>query len=251
MTTTGLGALIVIPARYSSTRFPGKALVDLAGKPMIVRTWERVVGDVDPDRAIVATDDDRIVAACREHGIERVEKTSTACITGTDRVAEVAERYPDVRAWVNVQGDEPLLPSGVIDAVLCGLHSAVDATCAMTRATTDEEKHSLTIPRIVTDLAGRALYMTRRSVPYSRYVDEDERIFRQVCVYAFWRKALLKFGAAERGPLERRESVELLRIMEHGGRLGMIEVPEGGISIDVPEDVPKVLAAGCQRGIWK
>ena len=123
-----IGATCVIPARYEWTRLPGKPLIDFGGKPMIVRTYERACRFFTPGRVIVATDDSRIVAACRAHGVQQVELTDPNCRTGTDRVAEVAARHPEVNVWVNVQGDEPLLPDGVIIPVLNSLSADVAAT---------------------------------------------------------------------------------------------------------------------------
>ncbi len=234
------GATCVIPARYGSTRLPGKPLLDLFGKPMIVRTWERVRADLPADQIIVATDDERIADACRNYGPERirVEMTSSKCRTGTDRVAEVAARYPDVNVWINVQGDEPLLPPGVITAVTNALSSVPAAVNGMARITQPEQARDDTIPKVVCNAQGNALYLSRQPIPHHRdWGGLHEKYWKQVCVYAFWAETLKCFAKLEPGPLERHESIEILRLIEHGLSVRMVEVDGSGLSIDVADDL--------------
>lgn len=232
------GVTCVIPTRYESSRLPGKPLLDLFGKPMIVRTWERVCRDLPADNVIIATDDERIATVCREHGIERIEMTSIECRTGTDRVAEVASRHPDVNVWMNVQGDEPLLPSGVIERVAGGLINGVAAANGMAEITRQEEIADETIPKVVCNSQGNALYLSRQPIPHHRdWGNYHQRYRKQVCVYAFWPEALKRFAKLEPGPLEQHESIEILRLIEHGLSVRMIEVDGSGISIDVAADV--------------
>jgi len=233
-----IGATCVIPARYESTRLPGKPLIDFGGKPMIVRTYERACRFFTPDRVIVATDDNRIAAACRAHGVQQVELTDPNCRTGTDRVAEVAARHPEVNVWVNVQGDEPLLPDGVIIPVLNSLCADVAATNGRAVITNSEHVTSNTIPKVVSTTTGTALYLSRCPIP------TNGKHYRQVCVYAFWKRTLARFAAMETGPLEEAESIEILRLIEHGLKVQMVDVPGEGLSVDVPADVAAVKQSG-------
>ena len=241
-----VGAKCVIPARYESTRLPGKPLIDFGGKPMIVRTYERACRQFAPRDIIIATDDWRIVAACRKHGIDQVEITSRACRTGTDRVAEVARRYPGVNVWVNIQGDEPLLPDGIVTPLLNGLSSAVVATNGMALITDLQDVVSDTIPKVVVNNSGHAMYLSRRAIPWQPDRVDTHCYYRQVCVYAFWKQTLARFAELETGPCERAERIEILRLVEHGYKVGMVKVPGEGISVDVPADVERVK----QQGEW-
>lgn len=232
---------VVIPARWESSRLPGKPMIDLCGKPMIVRSWECVCRDVPAERVIVATDDDRIEAACREHGIVNIERTSTECRTGTDRVAEVAIRYPDRRKWVVAMGDNPLLPSGVIQPIVDGLvdgTAAVIGRCWMSRV----ESLSPTTHKLVVDANGWYMYSSRSPIPY-RW---GERFMEQVNVYAMWADTLAQFATFTTGQNERAETLEILRLAEHGVRVRTVEVPNAGPHLDVPGDIDTVRRAlGC------
>ena len=243
-TPKAIGAKCVIPARYNSTRLPGKPLIDFGGKPMIVRTYERACRQFAPEDIIIATDDKRIVAACREHGIEQVEMTDTACRTGTDRVAEVARRHPEVNVWVNIQGDEPLLPDGTVIPLLNKLGSAVAATNGFALITDPQEITSETIPKVVIGGNGHALYLSRQAIPWHSGWMEAPQHHRQVCVYAFWARTLARFAELNTGPYEELEKIEILRLIEHGYKVGMVQVPGDGISVDIPRDIERVRKKG-------
>jgi 3-deoxy-manno-octulosonate cytidylyltransferase (CMP-KDO synthetase) len=211
---------------------------------MIVRTYERACRQFAPEDIIIATDDKRIETACREHGIEQVEMTDPDCRTGTDRVAEVAARYPDVDVWVNIQGDEPLLPDGIVTPLLNKLSSAVAATNGMALIADPEDIASDTIPKVVVGCHGLALYLSRRAIPWHPGWFDAPQYYRQVCVYAFWRKTLARFAELETGPCEALEKIELLRLVEHGYKVGMVHVPGDGISVDIPRDIERVRRKG-------
>jgi 3-deoxy-manno-octulosonate cytidylyltransferase (CMP-KDO synthetase) len=225
---------------------------------MIVRTHERACRYFAPRDVIIATDDDRIVAACRDHGITQVEMTDASCRTGTDRVAQVAARYPGVDVWVNIQGDEPLLPDGVITPLLNKLTAGVAATNGQAAITEPADVVSDTIPKVVAGSDGNALYMSRAPIPWHNKTERSRNRFgrfdrrdavsrpryRQVCVYAFWAKSLARFAELETGPCEQCESIEILRLIEHGYKVRMVTVPGDGISVDVPADIARVRTAG-------
>lgn len=240
------GAKCVIPVRYASTRLPGKPLIDLGGKPMIVRTYERAIRSFAPRDVIVATDDERIVAACKAHGIEQIEMTNAGCRTGTDRVAEVAARHPKVNVWVNIQGDEPLLPDGVVEPMVSKLVSGIAATNGRALIANPDDIASDTIPKVVSGVDENALYLSRQPIPWHRKWVQAPQYYRQVCVYAFWAPTLKWFAKLEPGPCEQRENIEILRLVEHGFKVRMVTVPGDGISVDVPADVD----AAREQGRW-
>lgn len=236
--------MCVIPARYGSTRLPGKPLVDLGGKPMVVRSWERVRADLPAEQIIVATDDERVANVCRDYGPDRirVEMTSPDCRTGTDRVAEVAERFgfPDVDGWVWVvaMGDNPLLPSGVIQRVVDAIRVTPPPNAVIGRARVHQnDVCDETVQKMVIDSDGNEMFASRRPIPYA---PRDRGIYwKQVNVYAMWLSTLRKFAELPMGENEKRETLEILRLIEHGYKVQTVEVEGDGGSIDVPADVTR------------
>lgn len=233
---------VVIPARYASTRLPGKPLVDLAGKPMIVRSWERVCLDVPAERVIVATDDQRIVQACGDHGIERVEMTSEDCRTGTDRVAEVAARHPECKLWVVAMGDAPFLSQGVIAPIVEGIEDErrefpYAATIGRTRIKCCRDIRDETTQKMVVDASGFEMFASRRPIPFAP--DDVGIYWDQVNVYAMWAETLATFASLPTGENEARETLEILRLIEHGYRVMTVEVDDVGFHVDVPADVAR------------
>lgn len=231
-------AIVIIPARWASSRFPGKPLADLEGTSVLRRCYEQVLKVVPPSRIIVATDDDRIAEECRRYDM-KYEMTSSHCLTGTDRVAEVARRYP--AAWyVNVQGDEPFLdPQGLL-SMLSAINS-VTSDVAVINAYADlnheTDFRSTSVPKVVVDLSGRLLYISRASIPTTKAL-EYLTASRQIGMYAFRDTALLLFSEQQsKTPLESIEDIEILRFLELGVKVQMIQVPPGGIAIDTPEDL--------------
>ena len=234
--------LAVIPARYASTRFPGKPLAPIAGVPMVVRVWRQASQAQSVDRAIVATDDERIASVCRDNGID-VEMTAGSHETGTDRLGEVASRR-EAAIYVNVQGDEPLINPASIDKVVQTLQrvrgSGIDvSTCYLANSTLEQQRAS-SVVHLVPNLDGCVMAFTRLPVPLEHAEHAPHPI--HVGIFAFTAEALVQFQAWERGPVERAESVELIRVLEHGKRIACVPVPPGSIGVDVPEDVARVEA---------
>lgn len=239
---------IIIPARYESSRLPGKPLIDLAGVPMVVRTWRQCAKAVEASSIFVATDDDRIQAVCRASGIQSI-MTSSDCLTGTDRVAECAQQV-DADVFINVQGDEPVFNpddlSKLIEAARQNQGEVLNGVCEIHD---EADFRSSSIPKVVMRPDGRLLYMSRASIPSTKgqgYV----KAWRQVCAYAFPRRALEAFITLKsKTPLEQIEDIEILRFLELGFEVRMIALSEDSIAVDLPEDINRALAAIRERGL--
>jgi 3-deoxy-manno-octulosonate cytidylyltransferase (CMP-KDO synthetase) len=232
--------LIVIPARYQSSRLPGKPLIDLKGKSMILRTYEKCLEVVPKDKIFVATDDERIYDHCISNAMN-VLMTSSECLTGTDRVAEVAKIIP-AEYYINVQGDEPLFnPDDILKVVSClkdNNGKIINGYCSINNK---EDFFSTSIPKVVFRPDGRLLYMSRSPIPGNK---NGEFILgnRQVCVYAFPKNALEQFSSQPtKTPLENEEDIEIIRFLELGYEIFMIELSDDSIAVDNPNDVEKVL----------
>lgn len=233
---------VVIPARFQSSRFPGKPLIDLCGKPMIQHVWERCCKAVGLEKVYVATDSNEIESVVVGFG-GSVIRTSSQCLTGTDRLAEANETL-DCDFIINVQGDEPLICpddiNTVLQAFLAGDGSVVNAMCDITD---EREFTSTTVPKVVCDKSGKLLYMSRAGIPLTK---EGAFTFaqKQVCIYAF-SKAHLRFFLAnqKKTPLESVEDIEILRFLESDYNVKMIKVDSGSMAIDIPEDVERVVQA--------
>jgi len=232
--------LVVIPARWKSKRFPGKPIVPLLGIPMIVRVWRQVMGASLVERCVLATDDDRIAKVARENDME-VIMTSDKCRTGTDRVAEIAEKV-DADIYVNVQGDEPLVEPADIDRIIMGhkrfLERDVEVTNAYVREDTlqfeDKSVHAF-LTKTVDDLV---MGLSRHPIPY--FFKSEVIRNAHLGMYAFSRKALKKFSMLEQGPIEKAESIEMLRYSEHSIPMGCVCLKSGSKTVDYPEDVKEV-----------
>ena len=242
---------VVIPARYASTRLPGKPLADIAGKPMVVRVAE-AARKAAPDGIWVATDDERIVDAVAAHGYQAL-MTSAAHASGTDRIAEVAQRlaWHDDEIVVNVQGDEPLIDPGLIAAVAAAL--AADPQAAMATAahpiTDAAEFFNPNVVKVVTAASGRALYFSRAPIPWHRDGLAATREVlpaallarRHVGIYAYRVAFLKRYGQLAPAPLEQWESLEQLRALWHGFHILVIEcahAPAPGV--DTTEDLERI-----------
>jgi len=224
----------VIPARYASSRFPGKPLADIGGRPMIEHVYRRAADARGVDAVVVATDDRRIVDAVEAFGgIARM--TGAEHRTGTDRVAEVAAEL-SCAIVVNVQGDEPLLDPAMITAVVEPLRD--DASVQMTtarRALTDpEDLRNPHVVKVVADARGDALYFSRAPIPFG-----SGAAFVHVGLYAFRREFLLRFAALPQTPLELAESLEQLRALEHGFPIRTVVTEHHSIGVDTPDDLER------------
>ena len=231
--------LCIIPARYASTRLPGKPLRDIAGKPMIVRVYERAMGARLVQDVVVATDDERIRAAVEAHG-GRAVMTRADHATGTDRLAEVAARMTDCDLIINVQGDEPLIEPAVIDALVAPFQADKQLSMATVKTEMRDaaEMENPNNVKVVTDADGNALYFSRARIPYAR--SPGAKVYKHIGIYAYRRDFLLAYARMAQTPLERSESLEQLRALENGYRIRVIETDAVFIGVDTEEDLAAV-----------
>ena len=232
--------LCVIPARYASTRLPGKPLKDIAGKPMICRVYERALKAQSMSEVLVATDDERILAVVKEHG-GKAMLTAKNHPTGTDRLAEVAAAYPDVDVIVNVQGDEPLIEPKLIDelAAVFTEDENLQMATVMTPMVSEEEKNNPNNVKVITDRNGYALYFSRSLIPYPRN-DEGVPVYKHIGIYAYRRDFLLKYAKMAPTPLESTESLEQLRALENGYKIKVVKTDYRFVGVDTAEDLALV-----------
>lgn len=232
--------LCVIPARYASTRLPGKPLADIAGKPMIQRVYEQALGAKRPDDLLVATDHQAVYDAVTAFG-GQVMLTSPEHPTGTDRLAEVAVNRPEAEIIINIQGDEPLIEPAVIDQLAEAFDTDPDLRMAtLMTELTESEYQVASVVKVVTDLAGFALYFSRSLIPYPRTQPEAMRWYKHIGVYAYRRDFLLTYAALPPTPLEQTESLEQLRALEHGYRIKVLKTNHRFIGVDTLEDLERV-----------
>jgi 3-deoxy-manno-octulosonate cytidylyltransferase (CMP-KDO synthetase) len=234
----------IIPARYASTRFPGKALAVIAGKPLIQHVVEQCEKAKSLSEVIVATDDTRIWEVAQNFC--RVEMTVPEHPSGSDRIAEVAARCA-CDAVVNIQGDEPLIDPTVIDAVAAAL-AREEMSTAATRIKDAAEYDNANVVKVVVNAAGRALYFSRRTIPYlreaaSRPVSEQLAAFpflKHLGIYGYRRETLLRLVKFPVSPLENAEKLEQLRALENGIQIAVVKVDYDSVGVDMPEDVKRV-----------
>ncbi|MEG0797161.1 MAG: 3-deoxy-manno-octulosonate cytidylyltransferase [Acidaminococcaceae bacterium] len=242
--------LCVIPARYASTRLPGKPLALINGKPMIQHVYERATQAVLPEAVIVATDSELVQEAVEAFG-GQVMMTSPDHPSGTDRLAEVALNYHDVDVIVNVQGDEPMIPPEVIDRLAQAFVEDPELNMATLKTLMPEaDYNNPNAVKVVTDQNGYALYFSRSLLPYPRKKTADFKVYKHVGIYAYRRNFLLRYAAFEPTPLEQIEGLEQLRVLENGYKIKVLESKFQGIGIDTPEDllaVNKLLAAAADK----
>ena len=238
-----LTVLAVIPARYASTRLPAKPLVELAGKPMVQHVYERARKAKLVSRVVVATDDERIVAAVRAFGGEAL-MTRADHRSGTERMAEVASHIP-AEIYVNVQGDEPLIEPAAIDTAIEAMNDdsvRVATLCVPIRRA--EDIRNPNVVKVVADFEGNALYFSRAPIPWVRDLADAEagtlRHFKHLGIYVFRRDALLEFPTLPPGELEHIEKLEQLRLLENGIPIRVVETEYDSVSVDTPEDVTRV-----------
>lgn len=228
----------VIPARYQSSRFPGKPLADICGKPMIWWVYQQCKKVTEFSEIIVATDDERIMSACVDYGM-RVILTSPDHKTGTDRLGEVADKI-DADFYVNIQGDEPLIEPAVIQSVIRYKeeHPNAEIINTMTGLRDDDDVKSNTIVKVVAsdDLL---IYLSRASVPFSKE-GKDVYYKKHLGLYGLSKSALQYFSNRERGIVEKIEDIEMLRFLEGDRQVRIIEVTSSTIGVDTPEDIKKV-----------
>ena len=232
--------LVVIPSRMESTRLPRKPLIDIAGKSLIQRTCEQVAKAIPIENFLVATNHDEILNHVRNLGYN-AELTSNDCLTGTDRVAEIASRY-SYDHYINVQGDEPLInPDDILKIVSSIRKFPDDVLNGYAIIDKSEDYYSNTIPKVVFRPDKRLLYMSRANIPGNKG-NSFEKSWKQVCIYAFPKQLLEEFKNKQtKTTLEKLEDIEILRFLEMGFEVRMIELSTNSIAVDVPEDINKVL----------
>ena len=231
--------LAVIPARYHSTRFPGKPLARLAGKPMIQHVWERCGKASEIQRIIVATDHDEILKACRDFGAEAV-MTPEELPSGTDRVAFVARTIEDCDGVLNIQGDEPGISPATINAVAkLLLQNKVTIASAVVPMSDDEDVADPNKVKVALAESGRALYFSRAAIPYRRNPSDhtSASYYRHLGIYGFHRETLLRLTELTPSPLELCESLEQLRWLESGFSIHCALVNDESVGVDTPEDL--------------
>jgi 3-deoxy-manno-octulosonate cytidylyltransferase (CMP-KDO synthetase) len=229
-------AVGIIPARWDSTRFPGKPLHSIAGKPLLKHVWERCLRAENLDLVVVATDDMRVASAAFEWGAE-VALTSRKHRSGTNRIAEVARKTKQFAYVINIQGDEPLIDHRLIDKIVQKLRSDRKVG-VVTAAHPFEDPADACSPhqvKVVLDLRGNALYFSRAPIPAPRN-DNRSLFLRHQGIYGFRRETLLQFVRWKPSPLERSESLEQLRALENGVKVHVLVTATGSPGIDTPED---------------
>ena len=232
-------AVAVIPARYGSTRLPGKPLLDICGKPLIQRVWDVVARVHGLNEIIVATDDERIAEVVRDFG-GRAVMTSPDCQSGSDRVREVAQTV-DADVYVNVQGDEPLLNPSAIEKLLDVFAQDTNVQVAtLCSPISREEAQSPNQVKVVRDRAGNALYFSRAPLPFVRDANETVDYLGHIGIYAYRREAVCSFTYLPASDLEQAEKLEQLRFLQAGIPIRVIEVPRMGGGVDTQEDLERV-----------
>ena len=237
----------LIPARYDSTRFPGKPLAELAGRPMIEHVYRRAAAAESVDAVVVATDDARIATAVeRFGGVARLTRSTHR--SGTDRLAEVAEDLAcDI--VINVQGDEPLVDPRTLDELVAPLESdpSLKMSTVRRRIVDREDYTNPHVVKVVVDADGHALYFSRSPIPFVRASaaasasgsPSPEPVFKHLGLYAYRRSFLLAFARLQPTPLEIAESLEQLRALEHGFRIRTVETEHDSVGVDTPEDLER------------
>jgi len=238
----------VIPARYKSSRFPGKPLVDLCGIPMIIRVAGIVEKALGKANTYIATDDIRIKEVGELHGYQ-VVMTSDNCLTGTDRVWEVAQQIQS-DIYLNIQGDEPLLdPKDIVTVANAKLKYPDFVTNGMFEILENEDPNSLNIPKVLVNKNNDLIYMSRLPIPGVKSLSNGKpKYMKQVCIYGFSYQDLEKFGRTkEKAVYELYEDIEILRFMDLGVPIKMVLTSSVSLAVDVPEDIEKVEKEILQR----
>jgi 3-deoxy-manno-octulosonate cytidylyltransferase (CMP-KDO synthetase) len=233
-------SVIVIPARYGSTRFPGKSLARLQGRPMIQWVWEAASRSRLCEQVIIATDDDRIADVAAKFGAD-VVMTKKSHRSGTDRIAEVADKI-SAQLYINVQGDEPLLSPGAVDDLIRGMAESPRIPIGTLAHAIDGEAEwrSPEVVKVVCNRHNEALYFSRSPLPFMRAWDAKTKLLRHVGIYAYRARALATFVSLKPSALEVAESLEQLRALEHGMTIQVIETKYRCLGVDTPADLARV-----------
>ena len=232
---------VIIPARYASTRFPGKPLAMLAGKPMIQHVWEKAIAS-KADAVAVATDDERIAAAVEAFGGKAI-MTSPDHPSGTDRIAEAARTFEGVETVINIQGDEPLIPTALVDELIDLMTSDRSIEMATVAVPADRKKMTENNVKVVFGTDKQALYFSRAEIPFVRQGGEDPGCFLHWGIYAYRKDILERFVQLPPGKLENSEKLEQLRALENGIGIKVVTTSLTTIGVDTPEDLEKAEAS--------
>ena len=233
----------VIPARFGSTRFPGKALALIDSRTMLQHVYERVSMARYLQNVIIATDDTRICHEARRFGA-RVMMTREDHLSGTDRVAEVASAFEDTELVVNIQGDEPLIDPDAIDTVVMPLleEPAIHMATLKKRIEDPREIADPNVVKVVTDRFENAVYFSRATIPYARDGGPPTACFKHIGLYVYRRDFLLRYASLPVGPLEQSERLEQLRALENGFKIRVVETDYESFGVDTPDDLKRVQA---------
>ncbi len=241
--------IAIIPARYASTRFPGKPLVQINGKTLIQRTYENALRCAALDKIYIATDDERIF----QHALSfnaPVIMTSLECANGTERINEALSKIDeDSDIIVNLQGDEPCTHPDTIEKIITGLQNDEEAVMSTAVSRITENITEPSIVKCVMDHTGRALYFSRSPIPYYRNVDSGP-CYRHHGIYAFRHDFLPIYSSLPSTPLQMAEDLEQLKILEHGYKIQAVLVEDSSIGVDTPQDINKIERLLCSRSIY-
>ncbi len=231
--------LIVIPARYKSSRFPGKPLAKINGIEMIKRTYNRCKLSGHPKQNIVvATDSNKILFFCKKNSI-KATITSSKCLTGTDRVAEVAKKN-NFKYYINLQGDEPIFnPKDISQIIKCIKKYPKSIINGYSEIKDKKLFKNKNIPKVIFSKNNNLLYMSRLPIPTNAF-NTKTKAYRQICIYSYSKKNLLKFVKTRKLPNEKAEDIEILRFIELGIPVKMVKLSDKSIAVDIPQDIRKV-----------
>ncbi|MFP3344086.1 3-deoxy-manno-octulosonate cytidylyltransferase [Halomonas sp. SIMBA_159] len=242
-------SVVLIPARYGSSRYPGKPLVPLLGKPMVLWVAELSARAVGTENVYVATEDQRIAEVVEAAGFKAVMTTDDA-LTGTDRLSQAADQVA-ADVYINVQGDEPLVdPADILKVRDAKLANMGDVINGFSWVTEQEDPNSVNIPKVITTEDNKLVYMSRVALPgYKDAKCAPVRYKKQVCIYAFTRDELQAFrNFGRKSELEYSEDIEILRFLEMNKTIRLVETKPGSLAVDVPDDVSNVEAAMRKQG---
>lgn len=236
---SNLDCKIIIPARYQSSRFEGKPLAPIHGIPMIKRVWSQCAKAINEENVYVATDSNRINDFCAAEGIRSI-MTSKNCLTGTDRVFEASQKI-DADLYINVQGDEPLIdPLDIKKVIAESIENPGEVINAMAKISDENDFRSSGVPKVICDTKQNLLFMSRAPIPTNKNNDFVDA-YKQVCIYAFTKQSLELFAEhTTKTPIENIEDIEILRFLEMGIKVKMIEVSQSSIAVDYPKDIERV-----------
>lgn len=241
-----MAKLGIIPARYASTRFPGKPLIDIAGKSMIQRVYEQACSSSSLDKVVIATDDERIITEVKRFGGE-FALTRNDHQSGTDRCAEVAEKFPGFEVIINIQGDEPYIDPVQIDLLSsCFTDPAVKLATLVKRIRDEEELFNQNIPKVVLNHRQQAIYFSRHTIPFLRNTEQanwlkTHQFYKHIGIYGYTVETLLQITRLKPSSLELAESLEQLRWIENGYEIQTRVTDMESIAVDTPEDLEKIM----------